>query len=240
MASISSSEVISIVGDVPVSFSSAGAYSRHGDKIHRRIQGSLQRFSGAVFAGFEGDTVVPGNFIGGSVDVELGCEANVGEGVVATAQLDAVLGSTVCLEIKSGSAREAGLRWLQLGLNSMIYSLDRQTRVMGRLMYFYNTDNLYYLPGDGREYWTYLSTIAWMACQIRDREENIGQIERSYSRATVVRGQRRYIIAGRGEAKENLGFAKHLGRENFGQGRIMRDYKQLVIGEMMAEVTKIE
>lgn len=242
MASISSSEVISVVSDVPVSFSSGGAYARHGNRIHRRIQGNLQRFSGAVFAGFEGESVVPDNLIGGLVDVEFDCEACVGEGVMATAQLDAVLGAKVCLEIKSGgNVREAGLRWLQLGMNSMIYSIYRQVQVVGRLMYFYNNDHLFYLPGDGREYWTYLSAIAWMACQIRDRQEQIGQIRRSYNRAAVTAdGQYKLFVASRGEAGENKEFLRYLNKENFNQRRVMRGYKQLVIGEMASGVMKIE
>lgn len=242
MASISSSEVISVISDTPVRFIS-NAYSQYGSKIHRRIQGNLQRRPGTVFAGFEGESLIPNGMVDvRRVDVELNCEASVGEGVITTAQLDAVLDSTVCLEIKSGgNSKEAGLRWLQLGLNAMVWSLDRGIRVAGRLMYFYNTNNLYYLPGDGRECWTYLSAIACMACQIRDRQERIDQNRRSYSRATVTTGgQRKAFVAGRGEANENYQYSEFLGKENFDQGKVMRGLKQIVIAQMMLDVEKVE
>lgn len=241
MSSISSSEAISIIGDTPICFSS-GVYALYGQTVHKRIQGHLQRSSGAVFTGFEGKSIIPADLIDDRLAVlEPSCKANIGNGVMVSAQLDAVFDRQVSLEIKSGNAKEAGLRWLQLALNSMVWSLDKEEEVLGRLMYFYNTDHLYYLPGDGREYWTYLSTLAWMACQIRDREESIAQIAKSYNRSVVTgKGQRKFFVAGREETEESNQYCEYLGRENFNQGKVVKDIKHRAILRIMAEVKAVE
>ncbi len=221
-----------------------GGYAQHGEIVHRRIQGHLQRRHGLVFAGLEGDQIVPSDLVDCRfASPEQECEVNIGEGVIASALLDAVLGSdlNVCLEIKSGrNVKEAELWWLQLGLNSMIWAMDKGISVVGRLMYFYNTDHLYYLSGDGCEYWTYLRTLAWMACEIRDREESVGQITRSYNRSMSVRGQGKLFVAGKGESAEKLEYSEYLREQNFNQGNVMRNIKRLAIKGIMTEVRKVE
>lgn len=216
MSSISTSEAPRILSAERY-YGSDGLASKEGLKQHRSIQGDLMRRIGQVFPGYEGRDVIPEEF--GKIHVaERNGQTHIGDGTILTARVDDyVLDGSALAEFKPAETRvEASFYWIQVALEVVVFP------VKFAFLLFYKTGKLFlFRPPHSDEYESFLKTVAIQASQIRDRQEEIDLIDRTYSGQYYAGDQQRAIFLKRGEVADAYEYSDHLSEENIRQRRVM-------------------
>lgn len=226
MASISSSEVPKILAAKRDWGSGDPVSAQIGRQMHNRLEGHLTRRRDQVFPGFEGQPIISDEYGRGYVLEQTG-HVNIGDGVILTAKVDGMItdGSGI-VEIKPAESKyDGGLYWIQLALEVLVFP------VKFAFLFFYKTGKLFLFrpPQDG-EYQSYLATVATSACQIRDRQEQIELIARTYNGQYYDGDQLRAILPTKGEAADAYDYAEYLAKKNIHQRGVMEDFQRLSMG----------
>src|SRR3989344_2158135 len=174
---ISPSKVVWLATRESDPFREDNAASIMGKREHRKHLGMALRKWGRVLPGFEEQGGLIDQSDASMLTVEYSCRWAIGESVLATTVVDAVVDDDICIELKPTLK---GRHVLQLMLTSMIYAGAHEKDEVWGLLYLYKAwqSKSYALPYGGREYWDEGLRVLLLAAQIIDWQEALDEKKR--------------------------------------------------------------